>query len=207
MENVNGVGVIRQDTERNYKNLRAELDKVNRLKNIPPPTTATPTNRGRIGSKLIGNGISLDAPKSQQKNVDKIKQGLDKDGKLTEQVVNAWAKEMGWRVIPGGKYGSNNGFDHVFVTPTGQVALGDSKQIETFAKKPFPPDNRNPKTGFRLFPPQSLLILPQYPLNPPRTPHNRVSGPPFRRQQAHLACWPLSTGLNTSPSDGFAHSL
>ena len=36
---------------------------------------------------------------------------------------------MGWRVIPGGKYGSNNGFDHVFVTPTGQVVLGDSKQI------------------------------------------------------------------------------
>ena len=129
MENVNGVGVIRQDTERNYKNLRAVLDKVNRLKNIPPPTTATPTNRGRIGSKPIGNGISLDAPKSQQKTVDKIKQGLDKDGKLTEQVVNAWAKEMGWRVIPGGKYGSNNGFDHVFVTPTGQVVLADSKQI------------------------------------------------------------------------------
>ena len=150
MENVNGVGVIRQDTERNYKNLRAELDKVNRLKNIPPPTTATPTNRGRIGSKLIGNGISLDAPKSQQKNVDKIKQGLDKDGKLTEQVVNAWAKEMGWRVIPGGKYGSNNGFDHVFVTPTGQVVLGDSKQIETFAKFLFP-NSRNPNTGFRLF--------------------------------------------------------
>ena len=150
MENVNGVGVIRQDTERNYKNLRAELDKVNRLKNIPPPTTATPTNRGRIGSKLIGNGISLDAPKSQQKNVDKIKQGLDKDGKLTDQVVNAWAKEMGWRVIPGGKYGSNNGFDHVFVTPTGQVVLGDSKQIETFAKFLFP-NSRNPNTGFRLF--------------------------------------------------------
>jgi len=151
MENVNGVGVIRQDTERNYKNLRAILDKVNRLKNIPPPTTATPTNRGRIGSKPIGNGISLDAPKSQQKTVDKIKQGLDKDGKLTEQVVNAWAKEMGWRVIPGGKYGSNNGFDHVFVTPTGQVVLGDSKQIETFAKFLFP-NSRNPNTGFQLFP-------------------------------------------------------
>ncbi|WP_250314152.1 hemagglutinin repeat-containing protein [Neisseria sp. Marseille-Q6792] len=130
MENVNGVGVIRQDTERNYKNLRAALDKANRLKkNTQAATSATPTNRGRIGSKLIGNGISLDAPKSQQKTVDKIKQGLDKDGKLTEQVVNAWAKEMGWQVIPGGKYGSNNGFDHVFVTPTGQVVLGDSKQI------------------------------------------------------------------------------
>ena len=130
MENVNGVGVIRQDTERNYKNLRAALDKANRLKkNTQAATSATPTNRGRIGSKPIGNGISLDAPKSQQKTVDKIKQGLDKDGKLTEQVVNAWAKEMGWQVIPGGKYGSNNGFDHVFVTPTGQVVLGDSKQI------------------------------------------------------------------------------
>ena len=36
-----------------------------------------------------------------------------------------------------------------------------------------------------------------------------ISGirPPFRQQQAHLACWPLSTGSNTSPSDGFAHSL
>ena len=79
--------------------------------------------------------------------MDKIKQGLDKDGKLTEQVVNAWAKEMGWRVIPGGKYGSNNGFDHVFVTPTGQVALGDSKQIETFAKKPFPRQQK-PKHRF-----------------------------------------------------------
>ena len=32
MENVNGVGGIRQDTERNYKNLRAALDKANRLK-------------------------------------------------------------------------------------------------------------------------------------------------------------------------------
>ena len=151
MENVNGVGVIRQDTERNYKNLRAALDKANRLKkNTQAATSATPTNRGRIGSKPIGNGISLDAPKSQQKTVDKIKQGLDKDGKLTEQVVNAWAKEMGWRVIPGSKYGSNNGFDHVFVTPTGQVVLADSKQIETFAKFLFP-NSRNPNTGFRLF--------------------------------------------------------
>jgi len=95
--------------------------------------------------------------------VDKIKQGLDKDGKLTEQVVNAWAKEMGWRVIPGGKYGSNNGFDHVFVTPTGQVVLGDSKQIETFAKFLFP-NSRNPNTGFRLFPP---LIAPDFTQMPP----------------------------------------
>ena len=39
---------------------------------------------------------------------------------------------------------------------------------------------------FRL--PQSLLILPKYPLNPPRIPHNQAFGPHFKRQQAHLAC-------------------
>ena len=32
------------------------------------------------------------------------------------------------------------------------------------------------------------LILPKYPLNPPRTPDNQASEPPFRRQQTHLAC-------------------
>ncbi|MBG8987009.1 SAM-dependent DNA methyltransferase, partial [Neisseria meningitidis] len=31
------------------------------------------------------------------------------------------------------------------------------------------------------------LILPKYPLNPPRIPDNQASGLPFRRQQAHLA--------------------
>ena len=79
--------------------------------------------------------------------------------------------------------------------------------LETFAKKPFP---RQPKPKHRFSAvslPQYLLILPKSPLNPPRTPHNRASAPPFRRQQAHLACWRLSTGLNTSPSGGFAHSL
>ena len=87
----------------------------------------------------------------------------------------------------------------------GSFSLDD--RLRPLQKSPSP-DNRNPKTGFRLFPsPQSLLILPKHPLNPPRTPDNQASGPPFRRQQAHLACWPLSTGSNTSPSDGFAHSL
>ena len=62
-------------------------------------------------------------------------------------------------------------------------------------------DSQNPNTDFRLFsPPQYLLILPKCPLNPPRIPDNQASGPPFRRQQAYLACWPLSTGSNTSPS-------
>ncbi|ENS9219120.1 IS110 family transposase, partial [Neisseria gonorrhoeae] len=60
---------------------------------------------------------------------------------------------------------------------------------------------------FSCFRPKYLLILPEYPLNPPRIPDNQASGPPFRRQRAHLACWRLSTGSNTSPSGGFAHPL
>ncbi|MBG9132184.1 IS110 family transposase, partial [Neisseria meningitidis] len=60
---------------------------------------------------------------------------------------------------------------------------------------------------FGCFRPKYRLILPKYPLNPPRIPDNQASGLPFRRQRAHLACWRLSTGSNTSPSGGFAHSL
>ena len=47
----------------------------------------------------------------------------------------------------------------------------------------------------------------KYPRFSLRIPHNRAFGPPFRHKQAYLACWRLSTGSNTSPSDGFAHSL
>jgi len=52
----------------------------------------------------------------------------------------------------------------------------------------FPPTTETQKQVFGCFLPQSLLILPKYPLNPPRIPDNKASGPPFRRQQAHLAC-------------------
>ena len=84
--------------------------------------------------------------------------------------------------------------------------FGCINDIETFAKFLFP---QQPKPKHR-FSAVSAPITPdstQMPLNPPRTPHNQASRPPFRQQQAHLACWPLSTGSNTSPSDGFAHSL
>ena len=65
------------------------------------------------------------------------------------------------------------------------------------------PSTQQPKPKPRL----PAVFCSQFPFFSPRIPHNQVSEPPFRRQQAHLACWPLSTGSNTSPSDGFAHSL
>ncbi len=80
-------------------------------------------------------------------------------------------------------------------------------QTETFAKFLSLPTAETQTQVFGCFRPKYLLILPKHPLNPPRIPDNQASGLPFRRQRAHLACWPLSTGSNTSLSDGFAHSL
>ncbi|MBG9108371.1 hypothetical protein GWC81_09020 [Neisseria meningitidis] len=83
----------------------------------------------------------------------------------------------------------------------------DSVLFETFAKFPSLPTTETPTQVFGCFRTKYLLILPKYPLNPPRTPDNQASVLPFRRQRAHLACWRLSKGSNTSLSGGFAHSL
>ena len=61
-------------------------------------------------------------------------------------------------------------------------------QQETFAKKP---SSRQPKPQHSfsaVSSPNHSLILPKRPLNPPRIPNNQVYEPPFRQQQAHLAC-------------------
>ena len=55
-------------------------------------------------------------------------------------------------------------------------------------KKALPSTAETQTQVFGCFLPKSLLILPKYPLNPPRIPDNQASGPPFRRQQTHLAC-------------------
>ena len=75
-------------------------------------------------------------------------------------------------------------------------ARGGKLRQETFAKIPLHPtaEAQTQASGCFLFP-ISLFS--------PRIPDNQASGPPFGRQQAHLACWPLSTGSNTSPSDAF----
>ncbi|MCL5897193.1 hypothetical protein M5051_10485, partial [Neisseria meningitidis] len=64
-------------------------------------------------------------------------------------------------------------------------------QTETFAKFLSLPTAETQTQVFGCFRPKYLLILPKYPLNPPRIPDNQASGPPFRRQRAHLACWRL----------------
>ncbi|MCL6047665.1 DUF637 domain-containing protein, partial [Neisseria meningitidis] len=43
-----------------------------------------------------------------------IGEGRDTTGKMTEQLFDSLAKQNGFRVLSGGKYGGNNGFDHVW---------------------------------------------------------------------------------------------
>ena len=82
-----------------------------------------------------------------------------------------------------------------------------SNTARDLCKKAFPPTTETQTQVFGCFSPPIPPDFTQNPLNPPRIPDNQASEPPFRRKQTHLACWPLSTGSNTSPSDGFAHSL
>ncbi|WP_442504965.1 DUF637 domain-containing protein [Neisseria meningitidis] len=59
-----------------------------------------------------------------------IGEGRDTTGKMTEQLFDSLAKQNGFRVLSGGKYGGNNGFDHVWQAADGSVVLIiESKQI------------------------------------------------------------------------------
>ena len=59
-----------------------------------------------------------------------VKNGDIKGGK-TESLIHGLAKRSGYEPLQGGKYGSNNGFDHVLVGKDGSVVIIDSKQIKT----------------------------------------------------------------------------
>lgn len=67
-----------------------------------------------------------DAEKNLAQN---IASGLDSNGTLTEELVESVATRQGLTPLEGGKYGSNNGFDHVYINKDGQVVILDSKQL------------------------------------------------------------------------------
>lgn len=94
-----------------------------------------PTKRGVISNtKLAENHIALDmTPAQQSKAWDIVKNG-DPYGTKTEELMNSVAESHRGQVLDGGKYGSNNGFDHVLVwtDAEGNVNLTlsvDSKQV------------------------------------------------------------------------------
>jgi len=98
---------------------------------------ATETSRGVISkTKLTASQIELDVKTVRQKEIlDDIVKNKDLGGTKTEELVNSVITDsQGGKVLDGGKYGSNNGYDHVAVwtDADGNVNLTmtiDSKQL------------------------------------------------------------------------------
>jgi filamentous hemagglutinin len=102
---------------------------------------ATPTASGFLNaSKVCGSGCVLTAATPQQQAlVQTILTNGDPTGSLTESLIDSIGQSEGYTILSGGKYGANNGFDHIFVSPSGGVTLLiDSKQVTngTFTLSP-----------------------------------------------------------------------
>ncbi|WP_114204602.1 VENN motif pre-toxin domain-containing protein, partial [Acinetobacter baumannii] len=94
---------------------------------------AIATEKGHINkTKITASQTTLTVTnKSDEHLVNQIAKGQDQGGELTEQLFDSLAKQNGFTVVKGGKYGANNGFDHVWVAKDGSVTiLSDSKQIK-----------------------------------------------------------------------------
>jgi filamentous hemagglutinin len=91
-----------------------------------------PTAGGYVsGGKLSQSSYAItDLTDAEKSIAATIATGVDKTGALTEDLVESVAQRQGLQALDGGKYGSNNGFDHVYVGPDGSVIVLDSKQID-----------------------------------------------------------------------------
>lgn len=69
-----------------------------------------------ISNQKLNNGaIELDVSSTTRTQVEDIAKNGDPTGVKTEALFNNVVEEHGGRVLSGGKYGSNNGYDHVVV--------------------------------------------------------------------------------------------
>ncbi|TWC49163.1 filamentous hemagglutinin [Pseudomonas sp. SJZ080] len=111
--------------------------------NRPPPVNSgvpainelaaiEPTVGGYVSAtKLNASSYAItDLTPAEKALAVQVTNGADRTGALTEQLVESVAQRQGLQVIEGGKYGSNNGFDHVYLRADGKsVIVLDSKQI------------------------------------------------------------------------------
>ncbi len=84
--------------------------------------------------KLDKNAIDLDLSVVTRGQVKQIAQNGDPLGVKTEALFENVVKEQGGKVLSGGKYGSNNGYDHVIIFKDAQgntslTMIVDSKQL------------------------------------------------------------------------------
>ena len=107
--------------------------KTDDLTNILTRDTVKLTTGSKIGAKFMTENASIiklkDAKKYTTEIDDIIKNG-DLNGVKTEALFDKILKEDSKYIVLDGKYGSNNGIDHLFIDQnTGTVWIVDSKQI------------------------------------------------------------------------------
>ena len=101
-----------------------EFEFINKAVSPNPSGTFNKTKIKNAGQEIIINSLE------DKKLVQKIIKEGDHSGELTEELVNKLAKEKKYVLIEGGKYGSNNGIDHILVSKDGSsLIILDSKQI------------------------------------------------------------------------------
>jgi len=91
-----------------------------------------PTAGGYVSAtKLNAGGYAItDLTATERALAQQVASGVDRSGTLTEELVESVSQRQGLQPLDGGKYGSNNGFDHVYMSADGEsVILLDSKQI------------------------------------------------------------------------------
>jgi filamentous hemagglutinin len=109
--------------------IEANKTGINALAELHP---ISPNASGGISSaKLNSSSYALiDLTPAEQSMARQVAVQGDQAGAITERLVNSVAQRQGMTILDGGKYGSNNGFDHVFQNADGTVTiLLDSKQI------------------------------------------------------------------------------
>ena len=92
---------------------------------------AVSTNNGFINATKVCNTACEIKPTNtlEKKLLDDIIKNGDPKGEKTEQQINDLAQRSGYVPLQGGKYGRNNGFDHVLLGKDGTVVIIDSKQL------------------------------------------------------------------------------
>ncbi|GHD57861.1 hemagglutinin repeat-containing protein [Jeongeupia chitinilytica] len=98
---------------------------------------ALPSKSGNLcKSKVLGCGVTLSVHAEDQALVDTIRKNGDLGGTLTEELAEKMAARSGYESLAG-KYGANNGFDHVLIKEgsDGSVLILDSKQMKKFSTR------------------------------------------------------------------------
>ncbi|NOL52581.1 hypothetical protein [Pelistega suis] len=96
---------------------------------------AEATSNGFINAQKVRDLAYVLKPTNEleKKLLDDIVSSGDLTGSKTEQLFNSLAERSGYKVLDGGKYRANNGFDHVWQAKDGSIVIVDSKQLRNGA--------------------------------------------------------------------------